>query len=443
MKIRLALLLAGLAFPAAAQEVAPPPPAPPLDAGLLGTPLILKPAISAKGVAYIVSGLDGWGAREQAAAEEVQAAGIAAIGIDLADYKTRLDADDGECLYLVSDLEGVSYQVQRELGIQTYRSPVIGGFAEGGGLVLSIAQQTPAATIGAAIAVDAEAPPTFAKPLCGLDADPPETGIAAIRALSTPAASQNGRGVVTAVAARGIAIEASDTADTPSHALAVALVASLAAPTKADDRLSALPLVELAATTPSDTIAIVYSGDGGWRDLDKTIAETFQARGVSTIGVDSLRYFWSEKKPEDVARDLKSIIDRYRTRWHAKHVLLVGYSFGADMLPEVFNLLPAATQKLVSQISLLGFSEQAGYEISVAGWLGQATAEGHPTLPELARIDPALIQCIYGREEDDSACPALAGKGIEIVETEGGHHFDEDYEALAARILEGARRRTH
>jgi type IV secretory pathway VirJ component len=31
----------------------------------------------------------------------------------------------------------------------------------------------------------------------------------------------------------------------------------------------------------------------------------------------------------------------------------------------------------------------------------------------------------------------------EVVRTEGGHHFDGDYDALAQRILEGARRRTH
>jgi type IV secretory pathway VirJ component len=33
------------------------------------------------------------------------------------------------------------------------------------------------------------------------------------------------------------------------------------------------------------------------------------------------------------------------------------------------------------------------------------------------------------------------GTEVEVVRTEGGHHFDGDYEALAAKILAGAKQR--
>jgi type IV secretory pathway VirJ component len=56
-------------------------------------------------------------------------------------------------------------------------------------------------------------------------------------------------------------------------------------------------------------------------------------------------------------------------------------------------------------------------------------------------MPPAILQCIQGREEDDSACPALAASGAEVIVTGGGHHFDGDYKALAARILAGLARR--
>jgi len=38
-------------------------------------------------------------------------------------------------------------------------------------------------------------------------------------------------------------------------------------------------------------------------------------------------------------------------------------------------------------------------------------------------------------------CPDSAMAHAEVVRTEGGHHFDGDYDALAQRILDGARRR--
>ncbi|TPK10203.1 hypothetical protein FJ543_21975 [Mesorhizobium sp. B2-5-7] len=46
-------------------------------------------------------------------------------------------------------------------------------------------------------------------------------------------------------------------------------------------------------------MAIVLSGDGGWHDLDKTIAEELQSRGVSVVGRDSVRYFWKKKARTD------------------------------------------------------------------------------------------------------------------------------------------------
>lgn len=55
--------------------------------------------------------------------------------------------------------------------------------------------------------------------------------------------------------------------------------------------VSDLPLIELRAAQPTDLLAIVISGDGGWRDLDKTMALALQRDGVSVVGIDSLRYF--------------------------------------------------------------------------------------------------------------------------------------------------------
>jgi len=53
-------------------------------------------------------------------------------------------------------------------------------------------------------------------------------------------------------------------------------------------------------------------------------------------------------------------------------------------------------------------------------------------------IDPTMVQCFYGAKEDDSACPLLTA---EVIRVSGGRHFDNDYGALARRILEGFRRR--
>ncbi|MDQ2674554.1 MAG: virulence factor [Chloroflexota bacterium] len=121
--------------------------------------------------------------------------------------------------------------------------------------------------------------------------------------------------------------------------------------------------------------------------------------------------------------------------------MAIGYSFGADVLPQTWGALPADVQAKIVQISLPGLSDVADWEITVSGWLGSTSSDAQPVGPALAQMPAERLQCVLGAEETDSACPSLAGTGAELIETKGGHHFDGDYAALAAKILGGLERR--
>jgi hypothetical protein len=113
----------------------------------------------------------------------------------------------------------------------------------------------------------------------------------------------------------------------------------------------------------------------------------------------------------------------------------------ADVLPFAYDRLLPETKSHVVQLSLLGFATGADFEIRVAGLVGAGPGkEALPTEPALAPIDPSMIQCFYGADEDDTACQFLQGKA-EVIRTAGGHHFDRNYAALAQRILGGFRER--
>jgi len=212
--------------------------------------------------------------------------------------------------------------------------------------------------------------------------------------------------------------------------------------------LRGLPIVAIPTTRPGSWMAVIYSGDGGWRDLDKTVGEILAHEGTPVAGVDSLRYFWRAKTPERVADDLAAIIDHYGDVWERRQVAVIGYSFGAGIVPFAINRLPAAERTRVVQISLLGLGPRAPFEFRLSGWLGQVGVDVDPyrdaplVLPELARIDPRRVQCFYGEEEKDTLCRAPELAAAEVIRTGGSHHFDGDYEALARRVLDGLRRRT-
>jgi type IV secretory pathway VirJ component len=231
-------------------------------------------------------------------------------------------------------------------------------------------------------------------------------------------------------------VETASTGNADRARLVALLTPHLQAVSMSADDVSDLPLIELPAAHPNGLMAIVISGDGGWRDLDKTIAQALQKDGVSVVGWDSLRYFWSEKPPAQTSRDLARVMQTYGARWHAEHIALIGYSFGADVMPFAYNRLPQAQRAKVSLIALLGFAPDADFQIRVGGWLGMpASDKALKVQPELTKVPAAIVQCFYGAEEEDTLCPALDKSGIEVIRTSGDHHFGGDYNAMEKRIL--------
>ncbi|MFW0755583.1 virulence factor family protein [Pseudomonas sp. H11T01] len=201
-----------------------------------------------------------------------------------------------------------------------------------------------------------------------------------------------------------------------------------------------IPVVEVPAGQAKDTVTLFLSGDGGWRDLDRDVAGEMAKIGYPVVGIDTLRYYWQHKSPEQSATDLAELMQHYRQKWGTKRFVLTGYSFGADVLPAIYNRLPEAEQQRVDAIILLAFARTGSFEIQVEGWLGNAGKEA-ATGPEMAKLPADKVVCIYGAEEvDESGCTEKTAVG-EAMKLPGGHHFDENYPALAQRLVDAIEKR--
>ena len=429
----LAGLAALLLFCAATQ------PARAVEAGRYGNATLLRPQGTPTGFVILFSSGPAWAAADQAAAERLAGLGAIVLGVDLADYVERLD--HAKCHELVGDADGQSKRWQREFGVANYASPILAGTGQGGRLVQLALTEAPANTIGGAVSIDPDASPGLTSPPCPPD---PAASDHLLGFWSVGLTSDSAPGWIRSeiAAGRPPALRHFPAGTSEADMLAGLIDPHLGAPVFHPEDVADLPLVELPAAQGSHMLAIVLSGDGGWRDLDKTIAETLSHEGINVVGWDSLRYFWRKKTPDQAAKDLARVLGVYGTRWNARHVALIGYSFGADVLPFLFNRLPAGQRSKVSLISLLGFDKAADFEIRLGGWLGlPPSAAALPVAPELATISGHLVQCFYGADEKDTDCPALANSGATLVRTDGGHHFGGNYGALAARILSGWRKR--
>ncbi len=203
--------------------------------------------------------------------------------------------------------------------------------------------------------------------------------------------------------------------------------------------VTGLPLVEVPTRVPGGrTLAVILSGDGGWAGIDRDVAGALAAKGIPVVGWNSLQYFWTARKPDEAARDLERIVRHYLAAWDKSDVLLIGYSFGADVLPFFADRLPADLLERVRLVALLGPGKTADFEFHVTDWLGGGST-GQPVLPEVRKLGghPPVL-CLYGSKESDSLCPQISAPLGKAQVLPGAHHFGGDYDALAALILKEA-----
>jgi len=199
--------------------------------------------------------------------------------------------------------------------------------------------------------------------------------------------------------------------------------------------LDDLPVVVIPpAHAGSDRMVILVSGDGGWAELVSTVSAALAADGIGVVGLNSLKYFWSERQPEETTRDIERIADHFGQAWHANQIVLIGYSFGADVLPVVVNRLRHDLRARVEGLTLIAPSSVANFEVHVTGWLGVAHP-GLPTLPEIERLRGLPMVCIYGADDDDAVCPSLPAGLARTEKLGGGHHFGGDFAAVARQVL--------
>ncbi|HKQ60960.1 MAG TPA: AcvB/VirJ family lysyl-phosphatidylglycerol hydrolase [Candidatus Polarisedimenticolaceae bacterium] len=430
--------------------------------GAAGKVAVYAPAGTPQQVVLFVSGDGGWNQGVVPMAERLQRLGALVVGIDIRSYLRHVESSAQACAYPAGDLEQLSHAVQLHRHLAEYRTPILVGYSSGATLVYAALAAAPAGTFAGALSLgfcpdlEQHKPPCFQRELrgrrkakgVGYDLEP-AGGLAApwmvlqgeIDQVCGPAAtrrfvSQVPRGELFALPKVGHGFSVPRNWDAAYVDAYRRLAAAPATPVPAVPGVQDLPLVELPASdaTENDRLAVVFSGDGGWTDIDAGIAQGLVAAGIPAVGWSSLRYFWTPRTPEAAARDLGRVLDHYLAAWGKSRAVLVGYSFGADALPFLVHRLPPELRTRVDGVVLIGLSRSAQFEFKLADWLTERTST-YPTLPEVERLD-ARVACVYGADERDAACAAAHGARVRPIRLAGGHHLGGDYAGLAATLVE-------
>ena len=180
---------------------------------------------------------------------------------------------------------------------------------------------------------------------------------------------------------------------------------------------------------------MLYSGDGGWAGLDRDIASYLAKKGITVVGVDSRKYFWQRKTPQEGGRDLSRILQHYLIEGGKKQALLIGYSLGADALaPFLLNVREELRQR-IPLAALIGPGPRAELEFHFEDWIENDSTRGFLLRPQIQKLRQPPLLCLYGRDDSGILCPQLTPKEAIVVAMPGDHHFNGDYAGLAQTIL--------
>ncbi|MDP9076780.1 MAG: virulence factor [Bacteroidota bacterium] len=191
-----------------------------------------------------------------------------------------------------------------------------------------------------------------------------------------------------------------------------------------------IPLIVYQPPKPTSKMVVLLSGDGGWLGFNDTLAVEFAKRGYHVIGVNARTYFWHQKDPDQTANEFSKLISKYTKLWQVKRVVLSGYSFGADVVPFIYNRLSDDIKPKVSKLQLLSPFLSTDFKVRISDLF--STGDDNRTYKvneEVQKIN-IPVYCFYGEAENPKPLAKIVMKNFFVRIVPGDHHYQNSYRQI-------------
>jgi type IV secretory pathway VirJ component len=196
-----------------------------------------------------------------------------------------------------------------------------------------------------------------------------------------------------------------------------------------------LPLIIYQPSNPmSQKMIVLLSGDGGWLGFNDTLAVQFAKRGYHVIGFNSRTYFWHQKDPDQTANDFIKLIRKHSAEWKTKRIVLSGYSFGADVVPFIYNRLPDDLKAKVSKLQLLSPYLSTDFKVRFSDLF--TTGDDNRAYKVKDEVEKITIPvyCFYGETETPKPLANLMMQNFFVKFLPGDHHYQNSYIQIVSSL---------
>jgi len=196
-----------------------------------------------------------------------------------------------------------------------------------------------------------------------------------------------------------------------------------------------LPLIIYQPSNPiSSKMIVLLSGDGGWLGFNDTLAVRFAKRGYYVIGFNSRTYFWHQKNPDETAADFVKLIRKYSAQWKINRIVLSGYSFGADVVPFIYNRLPDDLKPKVKKLQLLSPYLSSDFKVRLTDLISTGDDNRAYKVKDEVEKVTIPIYCFYGKAENPKPLADIMMKNFFVQFLPGDHHYQNSYFSIVSSL---------
>ena len=196
--------------------------------------------------------------------------------------------------------------------------------------------------------------------------------------------------------------------------------------------------IPATARTPANRaglVAVIFSGDAGYRiGMAGMIGTRLAADGIPVVGVNTLVYFRTTRTPAGATGLVSAAIEHAISFARTDRLLLIGQSYGADMLHVGLVNLPKQLRDKVQFVGLVVPGKTIEFRATPGGTLSFNVPEV-PAMPTARLLDWVPAVCIHGVEEEASLCTLLSAPNVAKIAMPGGHSMHWDADGINTRLL--------
>ncbi len=198
---------------------------------------------------------------------------------------------------------------------------------------------------------------------------------------------------------------------------------------------AAFPVTEWNNSSEKPVIFYI-SGDGGFNTFSKAFSEELHRYGYDVFALNTKKYFWEKKSPLQASQDTEKYLKKITKNRTNKKVIIIGYSYGADVAPFIYNRFDQDFKKNIQDLIIIGPSKVNDFEIHLKEYITGKMEHGYSVVNEINQIKNVPFTLVVS-DFENKYFPKneITLKDYQFLHLQGNHHYGGNTKMLADSIV--------